>query len=276
MLTKLDNPMSIKRSGRRTRSICVSSSLSKIPYVGFSPIRLQTGIQPQPSPKALGLSTRPAFLQILLTYMRLKSVPLARVAQWAIRNRIILIQAAPSPSCQNYPVQRPLAPPRVMLSRWINAYYGLIRVSRSLPSIYALVRWVFALRPCMGWGREIPQFTLRDCSRVPPSVPRWTERLQSVVASPFVLAFTQSVEARHPLSHVRRFCRGSCNEAAKFALCCGPTGLLALHRQGRLLSSFHLPGRPKKMSNITTRANNQFPRPDLHRQVTQPYGLQTD
>ena len=28
----------------------VSSSLSKIPYSGFSPVRLQTGIQRQPSP----------------------------------------------------------------------------------------------------------------------------------------------------------------------------------------------------------------------------------
>ena len=35
-----------------------------------------------------------------------------------------------------------------------------------------------------------------------------------------------------------------CNEAAKFALCYGPEELLALHRQGRLLSSFHLSKSP--------------------------------
>jgi REP element-mobilizing transposase RayT len=34
---------SIKRSRRRTRNMRVSSSLSKIPYGGFSPVRLQTG-----------------------------------------------------------------------------------------------------------------------------------------------------------------------------------------------------------------------------------------
>ena len=49
MLTKLDNPMSFKRLGGRTCRTCVSSSPSKLPYVGFSPVRLQTGIRPRPS-----------------------------------------------------------------------------------------------------------------------------------------------------------------------------------------------------------------------------------
>jgi hypothetical protein len=31
-----------------------------------------------------------------------------------------------------------------------------------------------------------------------------------------------------------------------------PDGLLALHQQGRLLLSFHLLGRPKETSNMTT------------------------
>jgi hypothetical protein len=42
----------------------VSSSLSKIPYSGFSPVRLQTGIQPRPSSNMLSLSASyetPAF-----------------------------------------------------------------------------------------------------------------------------------------------------------------------------------------------------------------------
>jgi len=41
--------LSIKRSRIRTGNICVSSSPSKIPYGGFSPVRLQTGIPPRPS-----------------------------------------------------------------------------------------------------------------------------------------------------------------------------------------------------------------------------------
>jgi len=54
-----------------------------------------------------------------------------------------------------------------------------------------------------------------------------------------------------------------------------PERLLALHRQGRLLSSFHLLSRLGEASNITTRAISQFPRPVFHRQDTQHYGLQT-
>src|ERR1022692_3882311 len=53
-----------------------------------------------------------------------------------------------------------------------------------------------------------------------------------------------------------------------------PEGLLAPHRQGLLLSSFRRLDRAKPASRITTRANSQFPRPDLHRQETRHYGLQ--
>jgi len=45
-----------------------SSSLSKIPYVGFSPVRLQTGIQPRPSLVRTGLSARSAFTHSIPTY----------------------------------------------------------------------------------------------------------------------------------------------------------------------------------------------------------------
>ncbi len=41
--------MSMKRPGRRTQETCVSLSPSKIPYVGFSPVRLQTRRQARPS-----------------------------------------------------------------------------------------------------------------------------------------------------------------------------------------------------------------------------------
>ena len=55
-----------------------------------------------------------------------------------------------------------------------------------------------------------------------------------------------------------------------------PGGLLALHRQGLLRSSFHLMSHLYKVSNITTRANSQFPWLDLHQQGMRPYGLRTD
>ena len=42
-------PLAIKHRGRCTGSTCVSSTPSKIPYGGFSPVRLQTGIHQRPS-----------------------------------------------------------------------------------------------------------------------------------------------------------------------------------------------------------------------------------
>jgi hypothetical protein len=112
----------------------------------------------------------------------------------------------------NTQVQRSLAPRRVMLSRRIIAYYDLIRHSRPLRSIYGLVRTVFARQSCRGWYRELPQFNPRDFPCVLPSVPRWTEWLQLVVASPSVIAFAFSVQDRHPQlthagSHVKRVTR---------------------------------------------------------------------
>ena len=69
-------------------------------------------------------------------------------------------------------------------------------------------RRVFALRPCMGWNREPPQFAPRVFPTMPSPVPRRTERLHSAVASPSVLAFALFAWARHPHPHARRFLRG--------------------------------------------------------------------
>ena len=92
-----------------------SCSPSKIPYGGFSPVRLQTGCQPQPSP--------------LRTYMR----PSAHVpATW-----VSPLSVGARGNCLSTPVQRPLARQRVIVSRRVIAYYGLIRASRSLRPIWA-------------------------------------------------------------------------------------------------------------------------------------------
>ena len=52
----------------------VSSSPSKIPYSGFSPVRLQTGFQPRPSSTLPNLSARPAFPLTGRIYTQLKSL----------------------------------------------------------------------------------------------------------------------------------------------------------------------------------------------------------
>ena len=120
-------------------------------------------------------------------------------------------------------VQRPLARQRVMLSRRVIAYYGLIRASRSLPPAYVLrPRRVFALRPMPG-SERVPNllcvsFLVRAVFRTP------ADRIGALtVASPSVLAFALSerLGIRKCSTPV-----GSCVvcvfEAAKFALCYGP------------------------------------------------------
>src|SRR6266851_6686900 len=116
-----------------------------------------------------------------------------------------------------------------------------------------------ALRSALGWVREGPQFTLRVCA------------LRAVFRTPMdrAVAFGCFFTAHTGLRRIRTGSASTsphstvlawaCNEAAKFPLWYGPMSLLALHRQGRLRSSFHLLSRLIETSNITTRANSQFP-----------------
>ena len=216
---------------------CVSSSPSKIPYGGFSPVRLQTGIQPQSSLIRSGLSARPAYTRDLSTYMRLKLLTQTKADNTRRRAHA---QAALSFSSESIPVQRPLAHQKVMLSFRVIAYYGLIRNSQPLPSTYDLYDGSLPYGLVWAGIERLPNLLRVSLSSVPSYVPRRARRLLLTVPSPSVLAFATFALARHPQSHTRRFSRGSCNEAARFALCYGPEELLALHRQGRLLSSFHL------------------------------------
>ena len=102
--------------------------------------------------------------------------------------------------------------------------------------------------------REGPQFTLCVCA------------LRAVFRTPTdcAAALGCSFTAHTGLSpHLHRlgihFPTWACSEAARFPLWYGPMSLLALHRQGRLRSSFHPLSRLIETSNITTRANSQFP-----------------
>ena len=249
----------------------VSSSLSKIPYGGFSPVRLQTGIQPRPSSTMSSLSARPAYTQSPWIYTRLKSLSPKR----ALFRSGTYVQAGLPLSYINHPAQRSLAPQRVMLSRRILAYYDLIRASRPLPLVYVLSSGSLPYGPVWAGNEKVPNLSCSSLPIVPSSVPRRPgDCLRLLLRRPlWPSPSSQKVGVR--LSTLGRFSRGSCNEAAKFALCYGPMRLLALLRQGRLRSSFHLLGHPSGVSNITTRAKNQFPRPDFHRLDKQPYRLHT-
>ena len=251
------------------RSRCVSSSLSKIPYGGFSPVRLQTGIQPRPSSLMSSLSARPAFTQTPWTYTRLESLSPKR----AFIRRGTFVQAELPLSYRNNPVQRSLAPQRVMLSHRLIAYYDLIRASPPLPPVYVLSSGSLPLGLLRAGNEKVPNLSCLSFPIVPSSVPRRLgDFLRLLLHRPlWPSPSLQKVGVR--LSTLAGALPGLRNEAAKFASCYGPMKLLALLRQGRLLSSFHLLGHPSGVSSITTRADNQFPRPDFHRLDKQPYRL---
>jgi len=213
----------------------VSSSPSKIPYVGFSPVRLQTGIQLEPSPDHPSLSTGPAYPPDTRTYIQSQSTFFSSVA---------LPGKFSEDRLMDHPVQRPLAPRPVMLSGQILAYYGLIRNSQSTPSTYGLYDGSLPYGLVWAGIERLPNLLCISFLIVPPLVPRWTKKVPLTVASPLVLAFAISAQARHPQPHALRFSPGKRNEANKFALRYGPMRLLALHRPGRLLPSFQLPESP--------------------------------
>jgi hypothetical protein len=218
----------------------VSSSLSKIPYSGFSPVRLQTGIQPRPSSKMPSLSARPAFTRPRWIYTRLKSLSPKR----ALFRRGTFVQAELPLSYIDHPVQRSLAPQRVMLSRRIIAYYSLIRAPRPLPLIYVLFNGSLPYGLVWAGNEKVPNLSRLSFPIVPSSVPRRLGDCLRLLLDRPLWPSPSSHKVGARLSTLGRFLRGSCNEAAKFALCYGPMELLALLRQGHLRSSFHLLGHP--------------------------------
>jgi hypothetical protein len=150
----------------RTRR--VSSSLSKIPYGGFSPVRLQTGFQPRPSSNMSSLSARPAFTPTHRIYTRLKSLSPKR----AFFRRGTCVQAELPFSYSDHPVQRSLAPQRVMLSLRIGAYYDLIRASLPLPLVYVLSSGSLPLGRLRAGEEKVPNLSCLSFPIVPSSVPR--------------------------------------------------------------------------------------------------------
>ncbi len=163
------NPMSMKRLGGRTRHPRVSSSPSKIPYGGFSPVRLQTGIQRRrPSSTAPALSAEPAYVLAPPTYTpspALHRTPMALSGKTA------------GPLVRTFPVQRPLARQRVMLSRQVYAYYGLMCASRRLPPIYGLDDGPLPYGSVRAAGERVPNLLCLSIPFVPPSVPRRSEAI---------------------------------------------------------------------------------------------------
>jgi len=209
---------SIKRSRRRTGSMRVSSSLSKIPYGGFSPVRLQTGslgIPPRPSPSGTDLSARPASLRHPMAYTRLLFLSPKRANGY---RRGTCVQAALPSSDANLPVQRSLAPQRVLLSRQIFAYYDLIRASRSHRTIYGLFIRSSPLGLFWAGTEKVPNLS---CLSVTPCRLLYPGSWMTAFGCYFITHASLPPKGRESASAISRipvFAREPFNEAVKFAV----------------------------------------------------------
>jgi hypothetical protein len=246
----------------------VSFSPSEIPYGGFSPVRLQIGSRSRPSTSA---RTRRRLIRDPSRLARSPSLsPCGAVAAQSRRQVNVSI---------GVPIQRPLALLRVVLSRGVVAYYGLIRGSGFLPAPYEFGGRSLPRRSCLRMRlgtRDSPIYSacpsLRAVSRTP------ADQVAQDCCSSTCGGLRPFERGSAPAGFPRKsqFTRGSFNEAAEFALCCGPELCRPSTDRGLLQSSFHSAGRPDGTSTMTTRRLSQLPRPDFHRQDMQPYGLRPE
>src|SRR5262249_6586240 len=146
----------------------VSSSPSKIPYSGFSPVRLQTEFQPRPSSNMPSLSARPAFTSTSRIYTRLKSLS----QKDALSTPRPCAQSGLSPSQETSPSQRSLPPPRVSLSRQITPYYSLTRAPPPPPPVYGLSSGSLPYGLVWAGNEKVPNLSCLSVLIVPSSVPR--------------------------------------------------------------------------------------------------------
>jgi hypothetical protein len=146
---------------------------SQIPYGGFSPVRLQMDRQWRPSATSRGLSAVPIR----------PTTPSDTPPQWdlpGIRDprrdypfENLSVPCGTTPRNSHTSIPRPLARRRVMLSRQVIAYYGLIRVSESLPATYGFAAESAAPKEIgFGWeSRGSPIDSAGLCSRAASLTP---------------------------------------------------------------------------------------------------------
>jgi hypothetical protein len=167
----------------QAQTTCVFPSPSKIPYGGFSPVRLQTEIQPPPSSTRPGLSAarmlpetrlisgyRPGSQRLRPT----KGLTVGEAATSASSGTAARRTGRFRPEALGSPTGYSVPPDHRLL--WPHP-------SLSVPPTDLLVRrWVlFVHRPGSNRNREVPQFTPCFATFVPSSVPRWTGRVPMAV-----------------------------------------------------------------------------------------------
>jgi len=201
-----------------TQETCVFPSRSKIPYGGFSPVRLKTRIQPQPSAWPPNLSA---------ARIRSEAKPLMRLQpkhpDRAAHPRANRSGTGCIRSNRHTPRQHRAIPSRgpwLPSGLYCPAGSSLIMASSEpLGLFHPLMNSRVApptQGPTSGGEREVPQFTPWFYAFVPSSVPRWTGWLPLAVLHhpPWPSPFSYWLGIH--MSHTRRFWRGSCNEAARF------------------------------------------------------------
>jgi hypothetical protein len=196
----------------------VSSPPSKIPYGGFSPVRLQIGSPDATFPTTVS-SGRLYATMVRLAHLCPLPLPLSGGGR-GVGER---------------PIQRPLARQRVIVSRRVVAYYGLIRGSDCLPAVSLGIGWALAFRPT---ARASPIYSA--CPSFRAAFPARRVRRCLTVPSPPTLAFAACPMARHPaMAHAQVGSRVEYFSSCKVRFMLRPGKLLARHRHGLLRSSFH-------------------------------------
>jgi len=210
----------------------VSSAPSKIPYGGFSPVRLQTSLTQPPSSRALSRS-------LIGGHCRCPR------PQRFIRNRTCVQAALRAPTQTTGPVAlgsptgcsvRPdhrLLRPHLRLCRPPERFMNYSVRRRGLPR-----------QP-----QRVPTLLCQSFDPMPLPILRWSQRLHLTMPSSLVLPSPLCYWLGNHITHQSGTGR-SFNEAAAFSLWYGLDVLLALLRSGRLLPSLLGPGHPSFPSRL--------------------------
>ena len=228
------------------QTTCVFPSPSKIPYGGFSPVRLQTEIHPPPSQPLLDLSAAriPPAAALISGYKPRHPSTAAHRRANRKGNRRTCSKRHGFRQHKAIPSRGP------WLSGGLCCPAGSLLTTASCAPL-ALNLPLMNLRsghptqgPASGGEQEGPQFNRHVCSYVPSPEPRWTRWLRMAAPSPSVLAFAESAAARHPQDHARWFSRVSCNEADRIA-CATARTIASPHQQGAFTVELSPGGSPQ-------------------------------
>ena len=148
----------------------VSSAPSKIPYGGFSPVRLQTRLTPRPPLQACPRPLIGRHCRYLRPGRFIRNGPCG--------------QSAPRTSDHDRGSSGPWLPSRLYCPASLFAYYGHIRASVGHPAAYGLFRQ--AARPPRQ-PQRVPNLLRQSFRPMPPPVLRWFPRLRATISSPLVL-----------------------------------------------------------------------------------------